>query len=104
MFVRYVFMVGTRAALRSARLVSPPYGVARPISAAALPLVDLLQHSSHERRLVVLGHAVGVAKRRDAGAPCATIEPERIDDPRLYWPKEEAMEGKWTAPALDRVT
>jgi hypothetical protein len=22
---------------------------------------------------------------------------------RLYWPKEEALEGKWTAPALHRV-
>jgi hypothetical protein len=23
---------------------------------------------------------------------------------RLYWPKEEALDGKWQAPALKRVT
>jgi hypothetical protein len=23
---------------------------------------------------------------------------------RLYWPKEEALDGKWTAPPLQRVT
>ena len=23
---------------------------------------------------------------------------------RLYWPKEAAMEGKWTAPKLDRAS
>jgi hypothetical protein len=22
---------------------------------------------------------------------------------RLYWPKEEAVQGKWTAPSLSRV-
>ena len=32
----------------------------------ALPLVDVLQRSSHERCLVVLGQAFGVAERRDA--------------------------------------
>jgi len=65
------------------------------IGTVALPLVDFLQRSSHQRCLVVLGQAFGVAERRDAlligqhadrprpvGAPHATIEPERIDDPQ----------------------
>src|SRR5438045_4330939 len=64
-------------------------------STVALPLVDLLQRSSHERCLVVLGQAFGVAERRDAlligqhadrprpvGAPHATVQPERIDEPQ----------------------
>src|SRR5207302_2052891 len=36
------------------------------IGTVALPLVDLLQRSSHERCLVVLGQVFGVAERRDA--------------------------------------
>src|SRR5580698_3692476 len=65
----------------------------------ALPLVDFLQRSSHERCLVVLGQASGVAERRDAlligqhadrpgpvGAPHATIQPKRIDDPQYRLP------------------
>src|SRR2546425_5690978 len=36
------------------------------IGTVALPLVDFLQRSSHERCLVVLGQAFGVAERRDA--------------------------------------
>jgi hypothetical protein len=60
------------------------------IGTVALPLVDFLQRSSHERCLVVLGQAFGLAERRDAlligqhadrprpvGAPHATIQPER---------------------------
>src|SRR5436309_10143910 len=66
-----------------------------PPGTVALPLVDLLQRSPHERCLVVLGQEFGVAERRDAlligqhadrprpvGAPHATIEPKRIDDPQ----------------------
>src|SRR5580693_5761512 len=69
------------------------------IGTVALPLVDFLQRSSHERCLVVLGQAFGVAERRDAlligqhgdrprpvGAPHATIQPERIDDPQYRLP------------------
>src|SRR3984893_9735999 len=69
------------------------------IGTVALPLVDFLQRSSHERCLVVLGQAFGVAERRDAllidqhadrprpvGAPHATIQPERIDDPQYRFP------------------
>src|SRR5262249_26117540 len=69
------------------------------IGAVALPLVDFLQGSSHQRRLVVFGQAFGVAERRDAlligqhadrprpvGAPHATIQPERIDDPQYRLP------------------
>src|SRR5258708_28215674 len=69
------------------------------IGTVALPLVDFLQRSSHERCLVVLGQAFGVAERRDAlliaqhadrprpvGAPHATIQPERIDDPQHRLP------------------
>src|ERR1700740_2314213 len=65
----------------------------------ALPFVDVLQCSSHERRLVVLGQAFGVAERchtlligqhadrpRPVGAPHATIPPERIDDPQYRLP------------------
>src|SRR5437588_12194225 len=68
-------------------------------STVALPLVDVLQCSPHERRLVVLGQAFGVAERRDAlligqhadragpvGAPHATVKPERIDDPQYRLP------------------
>src|SRR3954452_9960537 len=36
------------------------------IGTVALPFVDFLQRSSHERCLVVLGQAFGVAERRDA--------------------------------------
>src|SRR4029077_2989334 len=36
------------------------------IGTLPLPLVDFLQRSSHERCLVVLGQAFGVAERRDA--------------------------------------
>src|SRR5438552_16054028 len=69
------------------------------IGTIALPLVDFLQRSYHERCLVVLGQAFGVAERRDAlpigqhadrprpvGAPHATIQPERIDDPHYRLP------------------
>src|SRR5580700_10878559 len=69
------------------------------IGTVALPLVDFLQRSSHERCLVVLGQAFGVAERRDAlligqhadrprpvGAPHATIQPERIDDVQYRLP------------------
>src|SRR5256885_9042141 len=69
------------------------------IGTVALPLVDFLQRSSHQRCLVVLGQAFGVAERRDAlligqhadrprpvGAPHATIQPERIDDPQYRLP------------------
>src|SRR5437868_8801862 len=69
------------------------------IGTAALPLVDFLQRSSHERWLVILGQAFGVAERRDAlligqhadrprpvGAPHATVQPERIDDPQYRLP------------------
>src|SRR5256886_7196507 len=69
------------------------------IGTVALPLVDFLQGSSHERCLVVLGQAFGVAERRDAlligqradrprpvGAPHASIQPERIDDPQYRLP------------------
>src|SRR5712692_788428 len=69
------------------------------IGTVALPLVDFLQRSSHERCLVVLGQAFGVAERRDAlliaqhadrprpvGAPHASIQPERIDDPQYRLP------------------
>src|ERR1700676_2326113 len=69
------------------------------IDTAVLPAVDLLQRSSHKRRLVALGQAFGVAERRDAlligqhadrprpvGAPHATIQPERIDDPQYRLP------------------
>src|SRR6201993_4031814 len=65
----------------------------------ALPLVDFLQCSSHERCLVVLGQAFGVAERRHTlligqhadrprpvGAPHATIQPERINDPQYRLP------------------
>src|SRR5438270_6852540 len=68
-------------------------------STVALPLVDVLQCSPHERRLVVLGQAFGVVERRDAlligqhadrpgpiRAPHATIQPERIDDPQYRLP------------------
>src|SRR5262245_31234595 len=64
-----------------------------------LPLVDSLQRSSHERRLVALRQASGIAERRDAllvgqhadgpgpvGAPHAAIQPERIDDPQHRLP------------------
>src|SRR5690349_8442747 len=67
------------------------------IGTAALPLVHFLHRSSHQRCLVGLGQAFGVAEWRDAlligqhadrprpvGAPHATIQPERIDDPQ-YW-------------------
>src|SRR5437763_11916832 len=69
------------------------------IGTVALPLVDVLQRSSHERCLVVLGQAFGVAERRHTlligqhadrprpvGAPHATIQPERIDDPQYRLP------------------
>src|SRR3984893_10416458 len=69
------------------------------VGTVALPLVDFLQPSSHERCLVVLGQAFGVAERRDAlliaqhanrprpvGARHATIQPERIDDPQYRLP------------------
>src|SRR3982751_3446215 len=65
----------------------------------ALPLVDSLQRSSHESCLIGFGEAVGVAEWRDAlligqhadrprpvGAPHATIQPERIDDPQHRLP------------------
>src|SRR5713226_3337733 len=65
----------------------------------ALPLVDFLQRSSHEHRLVALGQAFGITERRDAlligqhadrpgpvGAPHAPIQPERIDDPQHRLP------------------
>src|SRR5437763_16370489 len=65
----------------------------------ALPLVDFLQCSTHERCLVALGQAFGVAERRDAlligqhadrprpvGAPHATIQSERIDDSQYRLP------------------
>src|SRR3984893_13300558 len=55
--------------------------------------------SSHERRLVTLGQALGVAERRDAllvcqhadrpcpvGAPHAALQPERIDDAQYRLP------------------
>src|SRR5260370_25436581 len=70
------------------------------IGTVALPLVDFLQRSSHERCLIVLGQAFGVAERRDAlligqhadrprpvGAPHASIQPERIDDPQYRLPE-----------------
>src|SRR5262249_8635533 len=38
----------------------------RFICSPPLPLVDLLQRSSHERCLVALGQALGLAERRDA--------------------------------------
>src|SRR5204862_6770917 len=65
----------------------------------ALPAVDSLQRSSHQRCLVALRQAVGVAERRDAlligqhadrpcpvGAPHATLQPKRIDDPQYRLP------------------
>src|SRR6266566_6957837 len=76
------------------------------ISTVALPLVDFLQRFSHERCLVVLGHAFGVAERRNAllisqhadrprpvSAPHATIQPERIDDPQYWLPDIVVWEG-----------
>src|ERR1700726_853995 len=76
------------------------------IGTVALPLVDFLQRSSHERCLVVLGQAFGVAERRDAlligqhadrprpvGAPHATIQPERIDAPQYRLPDIVVWEG-----------
>src|ERR1051326_62050 len=76
------------------------------ICTVALPLVDFLQRSSHEHCLVVLGQAFGVAERRDAllisqhadrprpvGAPHATIQPERIDDPQYRLPNIVIWEG-----------
>src|SRR6476646_1801712 len=70
-----------------------------PIGRVALPLVDFLQRSSHQRCLIVLGQAFGVAERhhallvgqhadrpRPVGAPHATIQPERIDDPQYRLP------------------
>src|SRR5271167_5226923 len=69
------------------------------IGTVALPLVDFLQRSAHQRCLVVLGQAFGVAERRHAlligqhadrprpvGAPHATIQPERLDDPQYGLP------------------
>src|ERR1700730_8133775 len=65
----------------------------------ALPLVDFLQRSSYERRLVAPGQAFGITERRDAlligqhadrpgpvGAPHAAIQPERLDDPQHRLP------------------
>src|SRR5262249_25857858 len=69
------------------------------IGTGALPVVDFLQRFSHERHLVVLGQAFGVAERRHTlligqhadrprpvGAPHGTIEPKRIDDPQYRLP------------------
>src|ERR1700724_155542 len=69
------------------------------IGTVALPLVDFLRRSSHERCLVSFGQAFGLAERRDAlligqhadrprpvGAPHATIQPERVDDPQHRLP------------------
>src|SRR5215469_3858180 len=69
------------------------------IGAVALPLVDLLQRSAHQRCLVALGQAFGVAERRHTlligqhadcprpvGAPHATIQPKRIDYPQYRIP------------------
>src|SRR5947207_15792285 len=81
--------------------------VARPNRyGRALPLVDFLQRSSHERRLVILGQAFGVAEWCDAlligqhadgprpvGAPHATVQPERIDDPQYRLPDIIVWEG-----------
>src|SRR5213592_975999 len=92
---------GPRSLLRRVEAIANPTaadcGAAESI--LALPFVDFLQRSSHERCLVVLGQAFGVAERRDAlliaqhanrprpvGAPHATIQPERIDDPQYRLP------------------
>src|SRR5215469_12451644 len=76
------------------------------IGAGALPLVDFLQRSSHEHCLVVLGQAFGVAERRHTlligqhadrprpvGAPHATIQPKRVDDPQDRLPDIVVGEG-----------
>src|ERR1044071_2996383 len=82
-------------------MIQPPLlDVVKTASTVALPLVDFLQPSAHQRRLVVRGQVFGVvAEWRDAplvgqhadrpgpvGAPHATIQPERIDDPQYRLP------------------
>ena len=44
------------------------------IGTVALPLVDLLQRSSHERGLVALGQASGIAERRGDFIPVTPKE------------------------------
>src|SRR5215467_3594312 len=82
-----------------APVITATLPIRRFICSPPLPLVDLLQRSSHERCLIALGQAFGLAERRDAlfvgqhadragpvGAPHAAIEPERIDDPQHRLP------------------
>src|SRR5271168_5008777 len=69
------------------------------LGAGSLRHIELLRRSPRARCLVVLGEAFGVAERRYAlligqhadrprpvGAPHATIQPERIDDPQYRLP------------------
>src|SRR5215469_6368704 len=98
----YSVIIGSPPGGAAPWLVAESYSVRLwrgPIGTLVLPLVDFLQRSSHQRCLVVLGQAFGVAERRHTlfigqhadrprpvGAPHATIQPKRIDYPQYRIP------------------